>query len=176
MDACGKKAAGRNRGQVRVDGPAEAASNGRDAVLSAEFFVEGVPVQQGNTRSAMVNGRCRTWHREGERLKGWRRLVALAAAEHFKGGPFRERFAVSVDFVMPRPASHVKKDGELRAGAPKGHTSKPDIDKLLRAVLDGLTGTVYFDDSQVAVVLVSKRWAACGEPSGASLIVCSFGD
>ncbi len=35
-------------------------------------------------------------------------------------------------------------------------TKKPDIDKLLRAVLDGLTGVAYNDDSQVIEVKAKK--------------------
>lgn len=37
--------------------------------------------------------------------------------------------------------------------------TRPDADKLLRAVGDALTGVVYRDDAQLTTVVVRKRWA-----------------
>jgi crossover junction endodeoxyribonuclease RusA len=63
-------------------------------------------------------------------------------------GPAR----VQITFRLPRPKS-----------APKSVTlpiKRPDIDKLARAVLDGLVaGGALADDSQVVDLLVSKRFA-----------------
>ena len=49
----------------------------------------------------------------------------------------------------------------------KGHTVKrllptvpPDLDKLIRAVLDALTGIAYQDDAQVVELLTSKKYGA----------------
>jgi hypothetical protein len=36
---------------------------------------------------------------------------------------------------------------------------KPDVDKLLRALMDGLTRVVWHDDSQVIYVTVNKVYA-----------------
>lgn len=47
-------------------------------------------------------------------------------------------------------------------GAPKariGHTVKPDLDKLIRAILDALKGILYKDDAQVIHVQASKHYA-----------------
>ena len=35
---------------------------------------------------------------------------------------------------------------------------KPDLDKLIRAVLDGLTGVAYVDDSQVILIQATKTY------------------
>jgi Holliday junction resolvase RusA-like endonuclease len=61
---------------------------------------------------------------------------------------------------MPRPKAHLI----LRGGkyVPRMQylyvrpAHAPDIDKLLRAVMDALTGIAYADDSQVIEVMVSK--------------------
>jgi Holliday junction resolvase RusA-like endonuclease len=58
----------------------------------------------------------------------------------------------------------------------KWHVSKPDIDKLLRAVLDPLTGIVMVDDSRVAYVTASKRYAIDGEPTGAMISLCTLAE
>ena len=40
---------------------------------------------------------------------------------------------------------------------------KPDIDKLLRALLDAMTGVVYVDDSQVACIWATKEYGQTAE-------------
>jgi len=37
---------------------------------------------------------------------------------------------------------------------------KPDVDKLVRSILDSLTGVVYTDDSQVVIVTAYKKYGA----------------
>lgn len=37
---------------------------------------------------------------------------------------------------------------------------KPDLDKLIRAVLDALTGIAYTDDSQVVRILAQKSYGS----------------
>lgn len=56
-------------------------------------------------------------------------------------------------FLFERPAS-------VPAGERPFMTVKPDIDKLLRASLDALTGIAYEDDSQVVEVQTFKRYSA----------------
>lgn len=48
---------------------------------------------------------------------------------------------------------------------------RPDIDKLCRAVLDGLTGVVFKDDSQVVSLYALKERALPGESTGAKISV-----
>lgn len=50
------------------------------------------------------------------------------------------------------------------------HTLAPDIDKIVRAVLDALSGIAYADDRQVALVVASKQW---GAPMGVHITVAS---
>lgn len=104
-------------------------------------------------------------------LAGWRERIALAA--HGAGVPYREEGAVEVgvSFRFPRPKSHYRGNGPdgkpiLREScAERPHVSRPDLDKLVRAVLDGLTGIAYRDDSQVTVLAASKLYAPeFGEP------------
>ena len=66
---------------------------------------------------------------------------------------------------MPRPKSTPKRNVR------PAHTKTPDIDKLLRAALDALTGVVWRDDAQVAEVSVRKMVAAYGEQTGVMVTV-----
>lgn len=63
---------------------------------------------------------------------------------------------VSVDFIFPKGSSK-----------PKWmiwHDRKPDLDKLVRAVLDSLSKLVIVDDSRVCVLLARKRYDASVPP------------
>lgn len=72
-------------------------------------------------------------------------------------------------FMFRRPESHYMpaspRKGRaarevLRATAPDIHyISTPDVDKLVRAVGDSLTGFAYQDDKQVSSLWADKRWA-----------------
>ena len=71
-------------------------------------------------------------------------------------------------FIYRRPNNHFrpaskqknrKARTELMPNAPGDHfLSTPDVDKLLRAVSDSLTGVAYVDDKQVSDIWGSKRW------------------
>lgn len=92
----------------------------------------------------------RVIHSQGSALAVWRSTIALAArAEQAKliEGPV----AMELDFFMLKPRT-VKRDMP---------TVPPDLDKLIRAVLDSLTGIVYLDDAQVVEIHSSKSY---GEP------------
>jgi crossover junction endodeoxyribonuclease RusA len=65
-------------------------------------------------------------------------------------------------FVFPRPRSHYrtgKNQHLLRDSAPIWHATKPDVDKLCRAVFDSLSGVLIQDDSQIASLRAEKVYA-----------------
>jgi Holliday junction resolvase RusA-like endonuclease len=146
-------------------------------VTRLEFFADGDPVPQGSTRAFARNGRVVTTNDPSGRLERWRGDIRSAAKPILPPGfdCLEGPVAISVDFAFARPRSHylpVTKSrpvAVLRPDAPVWHSQKPDVDRLLRAVLDALTAVVWRDDSQVASVgHLSKRWAA---HAGASIVV-----
>jgi Holliday junction resolvase RusA-like endonuclease len=55
---------------------------------------------------------------------------------------------------MPIPASYSeKRKRDLRL---KPHTSRPDVDNVLKAVLDGVSGVAYADDKHVVAIHARK--------------------
>ena len=80
---------------------------------------------------------------------------------------------VTVTFWLPRPVSHYRtgaRSQQLRKGAPIHPANGPDLDKLVRGVLDALTDAGMFeDDRQVQSLIAWKRYtnrdAAAGEQS-----------
>ena len=83
--------------------------------------------------------------------------------------------ALQLELVYGRPTSHLKKCGQLRKGKPFHKTSKPDLDKLLRAVGDALSdsGKIWTDDSQMVQAGIAKRYAGSGEEPGVLIKVSS---
>jgi len=83
-------------------------------------------------------------------------------------GPIR----LHVVFYMARPKSHFRvlkgKAPELKSSSPPEPIGKPDMDNLLKAVMDAVTGVgVWGDDCQVIEVLGEKLYAV--NESGASI-------
>lgn len=126
------------------------------------FFVPGKPAPQGSKRH--VGNGCMI--ESSAALRPWRERVALTAHDAMTGHIIANgAVLVTLDFVMPRPKS-----------SPKTYTpaavKRPDIDKLARAVLDGVTGIVIADDSQVVSLRASKRLAEIDEAPGVTVKVC----
>lgn len=66
-----------------------------------------------------------------------------------------------LQFVYALPSSYLRKDGGPRKGAPA--YPHPDVDNLVKGVLDALNGYAYQDDRQVVRLSCGKRWARPGE-------------
>ena len=60
---------------------------------------------------------------------------------------------------------------DVKNSSPVHHLQKPDTDKLIRAILDALTGIIYKDDSQVDAIHVTKKWADTLEPAGVFIMI-----
>lgn len=117
--------------------------------------VSGLPQSQGNLRRSPSGGTYET----NKAARPWKLAIAAAVDEFRDGAPAtREPVQLFARFYFVRPASHLKKSGGLAAGAPRAMVRNPDIDKLCRAVLDALTGTLYADDSQVVQLAAVKRY------------------
>jgi len=57
-----------------------------------------------------------------------------------------------------RPKSHYGKNG-LKKNALVWHQGRPDLDNMIKAVKDALTGIVYRDDGQICLEIASKKYA-----------------
>lgn len=123
-----------------------------------EVFVPGRPAPQGSKRHVG-----RGILIESSKAVGpWRERVDILSRKLMKDagfGVFTGPVEVRAEFVMPRPKSAPK----TRTPAA---TKRPDLDKLLRAALDAISGPVIADDSQVISIDATKRLAGLEEPSG----------
>ena len=118
------------------------------------FEIPGKPVPKQRPR--VVNGHAYT----PEKTTGYERLVRFKYRE--AGGQCHHGpVAVTISVWYDMPMSWPKYKKTQQKGLP--HTQKPDIDNLIKAILDGLNGAAWEDDAQVCKVTASKRWYD-GEP------------
>lgn len=134
------------------------------------FRCNGVPQTKGSAKAFMRPGmKFPVVTNDNAKCKPWQAGVTQAAADTFTGEPWRGPVMLTLVFYMPRPKGHYRtgKNAELlRESAPVHHAVKPDLDKLLRAVKDGLKGVVYLDDAQVVWVNARKEYASVPHPCG----------
>ena len=129
------------------------------------FAVYGLtPAPQGSKRH-VGGGRM---VESSPKLKPWREAVrseALATGLAISDQPIY----LHLLFRFRRPKGHYDSKGQIKASARIEHITRPDLDKLCRSTLDGLTGTLFRDDSQVAFLVASKEYALPGELEGCQI-------
>lgn len=144
------------------------------------FRVNGTPAPQGSKRH-VGNGRMV----ESSKAVGpWREAVRAEAqkilvVDQVMGLTPRDApVSLTIVFVLARPKGHLtasalRGNGMLtRPSAPKYPATRPDLDKLARAILDGLVmGGVMADDAQVVSLNCAKVYASNGEAPGAIIEV-----
>ena len=120
---------------------------------TCNFFVHGVPQPQGSMRSFRVKSGANVTLHSNKNLMPWRNEVAAVAHVNWDANPSMRPFEVSLVFAFQRPKSHYgtgKNYDALKDWAESmAHIKTPDGDKLMRAILDALTGVIWHDDSQV---------------------------
>jgi crossover junction endodeoxyribonuclease RusA len=121
-----------------------------------KFWVSGRPAPQGSKRH-VGGGRMVEM---SAAVGPWREAVR-GEAQRLVTAPIEGPVAVSLEFCLLKPKS-------VRRSAP---CVRPDLDKLIRAVLDGLTMAGMFgDDAQVTEITASKSYATI---NGAWITVCA---
>ena len=142
--------------------------------------VYGMPAPQGSKKAYAVKGRPVIVDDNPAPLRAWRSEVAAEARIAMGGPPFGGAVEVACTFVLPRPLAHYstgKNRGQVKSSAPLRPSTRPDVDKLARAVLDALTGIAWVDDGQVADLYVGKVYQASpAERPGAVIEIRAIGE
>jgi Holliday junction resolvase RusA-like endonuclease len=135
-------------------------------VVTADFFVPGVPVPKGSMRAFAFkrkNGKLGTaMSHDNARTRPWLAQVSFFAHEALAGAtPADNAVRVTLRFLLPRPQGHYgsgRNAGQIKASAPARPAVKPDLDKLVRCVLDALNGVAWVDDGRVVEVVAAKAY------------------
>ena len=136
------------------------------------IIVAGTPAPQGSKtayrrgdRVVLVEG---STSAQRARHKAWRTDVTLAAMNAAVGHPtMAGPLEVEIIFRFPMPASRPK---HIRERLRVWKTTTPDIDKLCRSTLDGLTDSAVIADDRYVAVLVASKYES-SEPSGATITI-----
>jgi Holliday junction resolvase RusA-like endonuclease len=127
-------------------------------MAEVSFSVTGNPASQGS--HAIMQGRIVQVN--SSKHKAWRKAIGQAATESLPDNwtLIDDPCELVVNFYMPKPKTVTR---------PLPSVS-PDLDKLIRAVGDSLTGTVITDDSRIVRISARKLYAEGIEP-GATISV-----
>lgn len=137
------------------------------------FFVHGDASPQGSKKITGKPGGFARLVDVDKNLHPWRETIAQTAmaAGWIGDAMLDEAVAVGLVFVTARPAGHFNKKGALKLSAPILPATWKDIDKLMRATLDALTGVCWKNDARVSLSRLAKVY---GRPSGVIVEVCTL--
>jgi Holliday junction resolvase RusA-like endonuclease len=90
-------------------------------------------------------------HSQGSALAAWRSAIALSA-KMAGAKPHIEPVEIELVFRMAKPRTVTRSEPSVA----------PDLDKLIRAVLDALTAVAYRDDGQVTRITATKEYGTPG--------------
>ena len=143
----------------------------RDSFLGGDTQLErnpvainvfGLPAPQGSKR--IFNGRL--VEASSVKLNKWRKEITSVASTYLHENgwePFDGPVQLRITFYLPRPKT-VKRDLP---------TVPPDLDKLIRAVGDGLTDSQIWKDDSLVVSLVCEKVYADEREPGAEIEIHS---
>lgn len=112
-----------------------------------DFFVPGIPIPQGSKDPGGVRD-------ANKHLRRWRLTVAVRALAHRQHPLWTGPVEMVLEFTFRRPQKPLDEDWVI---------TKPDLDKLTRAIFDSLTDVIYDDDCRVCRTVTMKFY---GEKPG----------
>lgn len=116
--------------------------------------IPGIPIGKGRPRAFRMGSSVRLYTPKATAM--WERVIAThAKAAMGYRDPLEGAISLDITFALPIPESWSKR----RKAAPGEHISRPDLDNLLKAVLDGFNGIVFRDDSQITQLHANKVYA-----------------
>jgi Holliday junction resolvase RusA-like endonuclease len=127
-------------------------------------IVFDTPVAQGSMTGYVSKGRAIIHASNDAALKPWRKAVDEAAKNAARAARWTRidgPLDVRIDFYLQRPAAAARRPWPCKA---------PDIDKLARAVLDGLKPHAIVDDSRIVRLACTKHYADT-RPPGARITI-----
>jgi crossover junction endodeoxyribonuclease RusA len=117
--------------------------------MRLELFVAGEPKPQGSMIAFKTKSGKVLMRHSNNKMGEWRLRIASEVQQIYKEPPVTDPIEITINFFLKRP----KRKNAIMP------TTRPDLDKLVRAVLDALTGIAFADDSQVLVIKATKVYS-----------------
>lgn len=122
------------------------------------FTVPGIPVAKGRPRVTIRGGRPRAY--TPEKTEKYENLVRLAFIEKYgEAVPASGPITIEIDAFFPIPKSFSKNKRQRALLGLVQKTTKPDLDNVQKAILDGLNGVAFADDSQIYEIHARKAFS-----------------
>ena len=135
-------------------------------MTEVRWMTVGIPAPQGSKRH-VGNG---IMIEQSASLPAWRNQLIYDIKKAANGYKFDGGINVTLDFRFPRLKSHYrtgKYSNILRDDAPLYKITKPDIDKIIRAVMDAMTlSGVIKDDANCYLIMSRKMYCNDDEQPG----------
>ena len=131
------------------------------------FTVYGEPVAKGRPRFARQGKFVKTF--TPEKTKSYESEVAMMAkAAMGSSKPLFSPLEAFIHLTFPIPESYSKKRSEACLSGQEKHTKKPDVDNCAKAIIDGMGGIIFDNDSQIVSLHIHKTY---GEIAKAEIMV-----
>ena len=122
------------------------------------FVVYGTPIGKGRPRATSRGGFVRMY--TDAKTLGFEAAVADEARTAMSQWElFDTPMQLQLSAYYPIPKSWSKKKRQLAIDGEIYPQVKPDLDNVMKAVLDAMNGIVYVDDSQVINLVATKRYS-----------------
>lgn len=119
------------------------------------FTVYGDPVAKGRPRFAKRGNFVQTY--TPEKTKTYESEVAMMAKAAMGASEALEGALEAFIYVtFSIPASYSKKRSEACLSGLEKHTKKPDLDNVVKSVVDGMDKIVFLNDSQITSIHATK--------------------
>ncbi len=121
------------------------------------LFIPGKPIAQPRHKITCVGGHARAYLELTAPIHQWKDTISVALMKHrLCNNMIDQCIKLTATFYLPLP-----KGNKVSNLSP--HTKKPDLDNLLKALMDTLTDNkVWVDDSVVSQIDASKMY--CDDP------------
>ena len=124
-------------------------------VEKLNFTIPGEPRGKGRPRFVRATGRTYT----DRSTASYENLVRVSFKNAYPDWvPLTDAVEIHIHTYFPIPTSWSKKKQSLALSGWLRKTSKPDLDNVQKAVLDGLNGVAWKDDAQIVTMFTSKKY------------------
>lgn len=128
-----------------------------------QIVVFGAPMGKERPRASMIGGHARIY--TPKKTQSYESRFAYAWSEKYSNEALtRAPIKVTVRAVFPLSKGDYKKDGTptksgfRKLSGDEKPSKRPDIDNICKAVLDGLNGVAFADDSQITLLIATKEY------------------
>ena len=138
-----------------------------------EFVVPGNPIAQPRQRHARRGNFITNYTPAKHPVNSYKKDLQDAARLAYDGEPVSCGIFLQLTLIFPRQKSKVWKTKPMPRYP---HLIKPDVDNVVKAVKDALSGIIYVDDCQVDFLYVSKFYASGDEEARTLVFISESGE